>query len=137
MKCSKPDCFNRTRRPAFRGGLSSPTANVPTSLSAVLWAICILAGSAHAARAQAPGTGAIAGTVTDPSGAVVGGHLSGASRSRGCNRRLLRPVRLSHCFENRGCRRRDGGRCVLGAIRANGPIAAQTAFGECGRIIAI
>ena len=41
------------------------------SFALFLFAFCILAGAAADVRAQAPGTGAIEGTVRDPTGAVV------------------------------------------------------------------
>jgi hypothetical protein len=89
MKCSKPDCFNRTRRAAFHGQSPGSPVKTPKFLIPTLWALCILAGTANGARAQAPGTGAITGTVTYPSGAVVGGaKISVFNEDTGLSRSL-------------------------------------------------
>lgn len=89
MKYNKPHCLNHTCGPALQSRFRSSATNPRNFLMATLWAICILAASAYALSAQAPGTGAITGTVTDPSGAVVrGAQISVVNVDTGLSRSL-------------------------------------------------
>src|ERR1700730_2779841 len=67
LKLTSEECSHRPEQDRFQS-LCSVTWN---SLVVLLCAFCIFAGIAASTRAQAPGTGAMAGTVLDPTGAVV------------------------------------------------------------------
>jgi Carboxypeptidase regulatory-like domain/TonB-dependent Receptor Plug Domain len=59
------------------------------SLASLLCTMCIVLGTTYAVRAQAPGTGAIVGTVLDPTGAVVpNAHVSVVNENTGLSRAL-------------------------------------------------
>src|ERR1700731_1731991 len=90
MKRNKADCFNLTRGEALQGRFpGARRKNAQKVLIATVWAICILAVSAYPLRAQAPGTGAITGTVTDPSGGVVrDAQISVVNEDTGLSRSL-------------------------------------------------
>ncbi len=88
-KCSLSLTSDGTAQRVKVDRLRGPSCVVRNSLAFVVCAIYMLVGSISTARAQAPGTGAIAGVVLDPAGAVVPhAQVSLVNESTGLSRAL-------------------------------------------------